>query len=137
MEKRLVSKTLLYENAIIHDCFEGLSVHNILNQLYTRTRLEIALGEKINKLSFSLPKIQRWTGIKSSLPTPQHNTPLSNFVWLIKYVIISGLETPQERVLMLSIFLLLRTSLISRKNLNFILIENWLWTETLSLSLSW
>lgn len=47
-----MSKTLLYENAIIHDCFEGLSAHDTLNQLYTKTRLEIALGEKINKLSF-------------------------------------------------------------------------------------
>lgn len=51
-----MSKTLLYENAIIHDCFEDLSAHNTLNQLYTKTRLEIALGEKINELSFPYQK---------------------------------------------------------------------------------
>lgn len=53
----MVSKTLFYENMIIRDCFEGLRAHNTLNQLYTQTRLEIALGDMINKLPSFLSKI--------------------------------------------------------------------------------
>lgn len=44
------------KNMIIRDCFEGLRAHNILNQLYTQTRLDIALGDMINKLPFSYQK---------------------------------------------------------------------------------
>lgn len=77
MEKRLVAKTLLYENVIIHDCFEHVSAHKILNQVCIQTRLEIALGNKVNKLSLPY-QIQR-ARIKYPLPHSQHTTPLSIF----------------------------------------------------------
>lgn len=76
--------------------FEGLSAHKILNQLYIQTRLEIALVDKVIKLLFSLLKIQRTAGIKNPLLHPQHTLLLSTFTQLIKYIIISTLETTQR-----------------------------------------
>lgn len=99
LEKRLVAKTISYENVIIHDCFEGLSAHKILNQPYIQTRLEIALVDKVIKLF--LWKIQRTVGIRNPLLHPQHSTLLSTFTQLIKYFIISTVETTQKIVLRL------------------------------------
>lgn len=102
-----------------------LSVHKILNQVYIQTSLATALGDEINKLSSSLPKTQRWAGTKNSLPTPQHNTLCQSSSSHGHHNISLGNYT---RASSNTVYNFVPKNHIYIAHLNFILMDNWLWT---------